>query len=291
MYLLQCCQRHFRRKKKKKSVWETNTSINVSLCTNATISLSISRFIQRGCNDGGVSSCVWDSRRGIKHNGKRGTTEKYEMWGCVVKAPSAWLTYIGSLPLTSYWGSSLTNTGLRARTHSHTHSLSITQDALFIDASRSLSFSLFSAPPFLSSLTSVCVWHVCLKLCCNVLCNQRTYQTPSVTGIHMGQLNYTCSAHPLKTIKRWQKWVKAQAGHRKWKWTNFKNSTQHWCWPGSVAVGVGSEHQVPGPGPDCHCPPLESHAWWLSCSPQGRSWQSWPLRERWPGGKSQPPQL
>lgn len=47
----------------------------------------------------------------------------------------------------------------------------------------------------------------------------------------------------------------------------------------------------PGPGPDCRCPPLESHAWWPSCSPRGRSWQSWPLRERWPGGKSQPPQL
>lgn len=62
---------------------------------------------------------------------------------------------------------------------------------------------------------------------------------------------------------------------------------------GSVAVGVGSEHQVPGPGPgpDCHCPPPESHVWWPSCSPPGRSWQSWPLRERWPGGKSQPPQL
>lgn len=70
---------------------------------------------------------------------------------------------------------------------------------------------------------------------------------------------------------------------------------------GSAAAGAGSEHQVPGPGPglgpgpgpgpDCRCPPLESHAWWPSCSPRGRSWQSWPLRERWPGGKSQPPQL
>lgn len=49
-------KRHFGRR--RKSVSETNTSINVSLCANVTISLSVSRFSQRACNDGGVSSCV-----------------------------------------------------------------------------------------------------------------------------------------------------------------------------------------------------------------------------------------
>lgn len=43
------------------------------------------------------------------------------MWGCVVKAPSAWLTYIGSLPLTSHHSSSLTNTGLHTHKDAHTH--------------------------------------------------------------------------------------------------------------------------------------------------------------------------
>lgn len=56
-----------------------------------------------------------------------------------------------------------------------------------------------------------------------------------------------------------------------------------------MATVAGSEHRVPGPG--SHCPPPESHAWWPSCSPQGRSWQSWPFRECCPGVKSQPPQL
>lgn len=45
------------------------------------------------------------------------------MWGCVVKAPSAWLTYIGSLPLTSHHSSSLTNTGLLTHKDAHTHTL------------------------------------------------------------------------------------------------------------------------------------------------------------------------
>lgn len=153
-------KRHFGRKKKE-SVWETNTSINVSLCAIMTISLSICRFIQRGCNDGGVSSCVWDSRRGIKHNGKRGTTEKYEMWGCVVKAPSAWLTYIGSLPLTSYRGSSLTNTGLRACTHSLTHTLFIHHSGCSVHwcLAFTLLLPLFRSP---LSVPDICVCVACL---------------------------------------------------------------------------------------------------------------------------------
>lgn len=53
-----------------------------------------------------------------------------------VKAPSAWLTYIGSLPLTSHHGF-ISNQPRPAHGHTqrHTHPLSDTQEALFIDAS------------------------------------------------------------------------------------------------------------------------------------------------------------
>lgn len=74
--------------------------------------------------------------------------------GVWLKAPSAWLTYIGSLLLTSH-PDSLSPT----QACTYTHSLSITQEALFIDASLWLPFSPFSAPsslPF-SPPFSICV--------------------------------------------------------------------------------------------------------------------------------------
>lgn len=52
-------------------------------------------------------------------------SEKYKMWGSMVKASSTWLTYIGSLPLASQHSSSLTITGLHVYTQkdTHTHTL------------------------------------------------------------------------------------------------------------------------------------------------------------------------
>lgn len=97
------------------------------------------------------------------------------MWGCVVKAPSAWLTYIGSLPLTSHHGSSLTNTGPHThacvRAHTHTHILypslrrlcSLMPCLHFLPLFRSLLPSLFV--PF-----GICVWlgtsNICSKKNC-----------------------------------------------------------------------------------------------------------------------------
>lgn len=195
------------------------------------------------------------------------------MWGCVVKAPSAWLTYIGSLPLTSHHSSSLTNTGLHTHKDAHTHTLypSLRRLCSLMLCLLSLSPS-FSAPisPSLFISLGIFVWlgtsNISKRRKKTVLC-----------WLRKAKQNKNIFFHSLNSFFL--------------HFTYLKRVLERWCWPGSVAVGVGSEHQEPGPAPDCHCPPPESHAWWPSCSPRGRSWQSWPLRERWPGGKSQPPQL
>lgn len=71
------------------------------------------------------------------------------MCGCLVKALSAWLTYIGSFPLTSHEDSSLKK--IQASTYTH----SIIQYALFIDALHSSSFILSSPLHLFPLLVSV----------------------------------------------------------------------------------------------------------------------------------------
>lgn len=207
------------------------------------------------------------------------------MWGCVVKAPSAWLTYIGSLPLTSHHSSSAQASKC---TGTKTHTSFIHHSGGSVHWCLSFTLSLFSA-------ASSRALSVKKKLCRSVWNNKKRYKGVPFLPWWVNSLTAVCGQLKKGESRTTDSQRKEDYFER--DIATCRNDTalicwwERWCWPGSGAKGVGFEHQVPGPGPDCHCPPPESHAWWPSCSPQGRSWQSWPLRGRWPVGKSQPPQL
>lgn len=112
-----------------------------------------------GSMNGGISSDI--SVTEIKNQKIKKQKETHNMRNMKcggVKAPSAWLTYIGSLPLTSHHGSSLTNRGLHMDTHKDTHTLYPTLRRLCSLMLRLDSFSSsFPLPSSLPALGHLCV--------------------------------------------------------------------------------------------------------------------------------------